>query len=266
MAKHVFFPEIYYIHELDSLFFFWGGGGGRLVGLFGLGFVVFFFCDRLLLWYVWWTANGNAFHEGPQIEISPLFYCWALKPAPPESHTFATKLAFWCHDLMFPDILITGSYFGALSHTIRWDHDQAALNHAWEAAVCMAAKEQKESEAALCHIYIHLSKSPALLSILSCKLHDQGLLPACPMVEMPSRPLTEGQFLSSHFLPAQNRALCESGWTFCKRVLWLWHVSSPLSKTQHAVTIYLCHREERPSLIDQLHHLQITLRPFDRKC
>ena len=121
------------------------------------------------------------------------------------------------------------------------------------------AKEQKESEAALHHLYIHLPKSPTLLSVLSCKLHDQGLhnqglLPPGPRAEMPSRPLTEGQFLGLHFLPAQKCALCESGWTFCKRVLWLQHVSCPLSKTQHVVTIYQCHREERASLIDQLHY------------
>lgn len=72
---------------------------------------------------------------------------------------------------------------------------------------------------------------------------------------MPSRPLTEGQLLSSHFLPAQKHAFWESGWTFCKRVLWLQHVCCPLSKTQLVVTVYVCHREERASLIDQLHYL-----------
>jgi len=151
-------------------------------------------------------------------------------------------------------------HFGASNHTIRWDHDQVAVNHAWELAMWRAAKQQKESEATLCHLYIHLPKSPAPLSVLSCKLHNkslhnQGLLPACPRAEMPNRTLTEGQFVRSGLLSVWKRALCESGWAFCKRVLWLQQVTCPLCKIQRVVTIYLCNREERASLKDQLSYL-----------
>lgn len=144
----------------------------------------------------------------------------------PESHTFTTKLAFWCHDLMFPDILVTGSYFGAFNHTILWDHDQTAHNHAWEMAVYTVAKEQKDTEAAL---HILTSSFPNVLLCLqswSAICMIKGCITRSCLVDLWQK--DSFSVCIFFFLHAQKHVLWDSGWTFKPRVPWLRHISYPL--------------------------------------